>query len=106
MDYISKVIELMRLVRPGKDELVLQTLHYLQRGHQLREHALRMNDIIVETAGMLRLPLLNLCNLIEDNDEHLTKGDYRHQNAQNSIMVAKQIGLRNWSYYRSFSVAI
>lgn len=27
VDYTSKVIELLRLVRPGKDELVLQNMH-------------------------------------------------------------------------------
>jgi hypothetical protein len=100
-DYVSKVVELMRLVRPGKDELVLQTMHFLQRGHPMRVHAIELNEIIIETASILRLPVLDLQSLVSDDDKHLIKGDYRHQNAHNSLLVAEQIGLRNWSYFRS-----
>jgi hypothetical protein len=103
VDYVSKVAELMRLVRPGKDELVLQTMHYLQHGHEMRAHALELNAIIVDTAALLRLPVLDLCALVTDNDKHLRKGDYRHQTAENSLRVAQQIGLRNWSFYKIFS---
>ena len=98
MDYVSKVVELMRLARPGKDELVLQNMHYLGHGHAMRTHALVLNGIIADTARLLRLPLLDLCALVRDDDKHLRKGDYRHQTAQNSLLVARQIGLRNWTY--------
>eukprot|EP00603_Paraphysomonas_imperforata_P009362 CAMPEP_0114448004 /NCGR_PEP_ID=MMETSP0103-20121206/20081_1 /TAXON_ID=37642 ORGANISM="Paraphysomonas imperforata, Strain PA2" /NCGR_SAMPLE_ID=MMETSP0103 /ASSEMBLY_ACC=CAM_ASM_000201 /LENGTH=133 /DNA_ID=CAMNT_0001619965 /DNA_START=23 /DNA_END=420 /DNA_ORIENTATION=+ len=79
MDYTSKVIELMRLMRPGKDELVLVKLHYLQHGHEMRRHALVLNEYIAETAGALQLPVLDLSALVNDDDRHLLPGDYRHQ---------------------------
>lgn len=101
MDYVSKVIDLMRLVRPGKDELVLQNMHYLEHNHPMRPHALALNEIIAETAGMLSLPLLDLCALVKDDGKHLRKGDYRHQTAENSLLVAEQIGRRRWSYFRT-----
>jgi hypothetical protein len=100
LDYMSKVIELMRLLRPKKDELVLQNMHYIQHLHELRPHVMVMNGIIEETAAVLNLPLLDLCALVQDNEKHLRKGDYRHQTPENSLMVANQIGLRNWSYRR------
>jgi hypothetical protein len=89
----------MRLTHVGKDELVLTRLHYLQRGHEMRSHATALNHIISETAALLHLPVLDMSALVSDNDKHLLKGDYRHQNAATSLLVAKQISLRNWTYY-------
>ena len=106
LDYVSKVIELMRLLRPDRDELVLQKLHYLEPGHAMSPHAMVLNDIIAQTAGMLALPVLDLTALVQDDGKHLLKGDYRHQNAENSLLVAQQIGLRNWTYFRSSVSAV
>lgn len=103
-DYVSQVVDLLRMARPGKDELVLQKMHYLERGHPFRPHAMALNRIIEQTASLLELPVLDLTAFVEDDGRHLRRGDFRHQTPQNSLLVAEQIGLRNWTYFRGCNV--
>lgn len=97
LDYSALVINIISNLRKNVDSLILQTTPYVKVGHY-RGPSTLLNDEIIKIAAFFQLPVFETRKFIEDNDLHLAPQDDRHQKNEISMLYAKQIGSKNWTY--------
>lgn len=96
-NYTSLVLDLMLMMRPKKDHLVLQTQHKVSEAIRDRNtYVDLLNYQIRRTAGYLHLPVFDVRRFLGDNPKSYLQ-DYIHQNATTSLLLARQIVHEKWN---------